>query len=97
MDLTEEEHTALKQQYERVPELIDKVSVWLRSAKNPVEDHYALCVKFASNDAWPKRKVIEPVELPQVTDPISEEEQERRVADMRLRLAGAFSEGEAAE
>ena len=91
--LTEQEHAALKQQYERVPELIDKVSLWLRSAKNPVEDHYALCIKFATNDQWPKRKVIEPVKPIVVQDPLDPEEQERVVADLKDRINGAFASG----
>jgi len=93
VQLTEVEHNAIVSTYERPEELIDKVSLWLRSAKNPVPDHYALCVKFANNDQWPKRKIIEPVEEIIVEDPLSEEEQERRVADMKLRINGAFASG----
>ena len=89
--LTETEYDALKKQYERTGDLIEKVSVWLRSAKNEVPDHYALCVKFANNDDWPKRKVIEPPEPIVVTDPLDEEEQERMVAQMRERVNGMFS------
>ena len=84
--LTETEHDALVQTYERTSELIEKVSLWLRSAKNTVPDHYGLCVKFATNDQWPKRRQIESVEEITIEDPLSEEEQERRVADMRARL-----------
>ena len=90
VQLTEQEHAALKQQYERTEELIDKVSIWLRGAAHPVPDHYALCVKFANNDQWPKRRVIEPVEVYEVQDPLSEEEQEERVAEMRARLNKAI-------
>jgi len=93
VELTETERAALRQQYERSDELIDKVSMWLRSAKNDVPDHYALCVKFANNDSWPRRKIIEPVEPITVEDPLPEEEQEQRVADMKLRLNGAFASG----
>ena len=88
--LTETENAALKQHYERTNELIDKVSLWLRSAKNDVPDHYGLCVKFANNDKWPKRKIIEPSEPVIVQDPLSEEEQLAKVADMRARLNGAI-------
>ena len=88
--LSETEHADLKQTYERTDELIDKVSLWLRSAKNDVPDHYGLCVKFATNDEWPKRRQIEPVRPIIVEDPLSEEEQERKVADMRARLNGAL-------
>lgn len=89
--LTETEHAALKQQYERTDALIDKVSVWLRTAKNDVPDHYGLCVKFATNDDWPKRRQIEPPEPIVVKDPLDEDEQERMVAQMRARVNGMFS------
>ena len=91
VNLTPEEHAALKQHYERPQDLIEKVSVWLRSAKNDVPDHYALCVKFATNDQWPKKKVIEPSEPIVVKDPLDEEEQEQMVAQMRARVNGMFS------
>ena len=93
VELTEIEHNALVSTYERVDDLIEKVSIWLRSAKNPVPDHYALCVKFATNDQWPKRRVIEPVEEIVVEDPPTDEERERMVAEMRDRLNGAFASG----
>lgn len=92
VELTETEHDALVREYERTGELIEKVSLWLRSAKNPVPDHYGLCVKFATNDQWPKRRKIEPVEEITIEDPLSEEEQERRVKDMRRRLNMAIVE-----
>lgn len=95
VELSETERAALKQQYERSDELIDKVSVWLRGATNEVPDHYALCVKFATNDSWPKRKVIEPATLPDVVDPLTEEEQEERVSQMRQTLGGMFEVKEA--
>ena len=91
VQLTETEYDALKKHYERTGDLIEKVSIWLRSAKNDVPDHYALCVKFATNDDWPKRKVIEPSEPIVLTDPLNEEEQERMVAQMRERVNGMFS------
>ena len=91
--LTRPEYDALVQTYERSGELIDKVSLWLRSAKNEVPDHYALCVKFANNDQWPRRKVIEPVEEIVVEDPLDPDEQERTVADMKRRINGAFASG----
>ena len=90
VELTETERDVLRQTYERSDELIDKVSIWLRGATNEVPDHYALCIKFATNDAWPKRKVIPPVEVYEVQDPLSEEEQEERVAEMRARLNKAI-------
>ena len=93
VELTDKEYSALRTTYERVNELIDKVSVWLRGAKNDVPDHYALCVKFANNDRWPRRKVIEPVEVYEVQDPLSPEEQQEKVADMRARLNDALPAG----
>ena len=91
--LTRPEYDALVRTYERTSELIDKVGLWLQSAKNPVEDHYALCIKFATNDQWPKRKVIEPVKPIVVQDPLDPEEQERVVADLKDRINGAFASG----
>ena len=93
VDLTVQEHAALKQQYERVPELIDKVSLWLRSAKNPVDDHYALCVKFATNDQWPKRRTREIIEPVRAKDPLDPEEQERMVEELKNSINGAFASG----
>ena len=93
VELTDQENEILRETYERTDELIDKVSVWLRGAKNDVPDHYALCVKFAANDDWPKRKIIEPVEPIVVEDPLTEEEQEELVAEMRARTLQAFEGG----
>ena len=90
VELTEEEYFDLKSTYERSNELIDKVSLWLRGAEHDVPDHYALCIRFADNDEWPKRKVIEPVEIPKVEDPLSEEEQAERMAQMKKTLGGMF-------
>jgi hypothetical protein len=91
--LDDTEYSELRETYERTDELIDKVSLWLRSAKNDVPDHYALCIKFATNDDWPKRRRIEPVEPITVTDPLSEEEQREKVVEMKARLNKAFSMG----
>lgn len=89
--LTENEYLALGDTYERSGELIDKVSMWLRTAKNDVPDHYALCVKFATNDKWPKKKVIEPAEPITVEDPLDPEEQAAKVADLKATLNGMFT------
>lgn len=91
--LTDTELTALRKQYEHTNALIEKVSVWIRTAKHDVPDHYALCVKFANNDDWPRRRQIEPVEEITVQDPLSEEEQQQKVLEMRARLNGALAEG----
>ena len=91
--LSDNERAALSEKYERSDELIEKVSLWLRSAKNDVPDHYALCVKFATNDDWPRRRIIEPVEPITVTDPLSDDEQREKVVEMKARLNKAFSTG----
>ena len=90
VELTEEEYSLIRDTYERSNELIDKVSVWLREAKHHVPDHYALCVKFAVNDQWPQRKIVEPAELYEPVDPLSEEEQAAQVAKMKSSLGGMF-------
>ena len=88
--LSEQERTTLRDTYERSDELIDKVSTWIKNAKGPVPDHFDLCVKFAINESWPKRKVIEPVRPIEVTDPLEPGEQQRKVAEMRARLNGVI-------
>ena len=90
VELDGQEYFALKQDYENVTNLINKVSVWLRNAENDVPDHYALCLKFAENDNWPKRRKIEPVQPIEVTDPIDPEKREAMVQDMKKRLGGLF-------
>ena len=91
VELTETEYFALKSTYERTDELIDKVSIWIRGAQHDVPDHYGLCVKFAANDKWPRRKEYVPPELPKVEDPLSEEEQAEQVAKMKGALGGMFN------
>ena len=91
--LSEEERQALKDVYENSDKLINKVSRWIQKAKNEVPDHYILCLMFADNDNWPKRKNIEPVQKYEVVDGLSTEEQQAKVAEMRRRLNGAFASG----
>ena len=91
VELTEAEYFALKSTYERTDELIDKVSIWIRGAKSEVPDHYGLCVKFAANDKWPRRKEYVPPELPKVEDPLSDEEQAELTAQMKQKLGGMFN------
>ena len=86
--ITGQEYYTLKEDYERVTDLINKVSVWLRT--HEAEDHFALCIKFAENDDWPRRKKIEPVKPIEVEDPLSEEEQEEKMTEMRAKIVGAF-------
>ena len=90
VELTDAELSVLRNKYENASALIDKVSSWLRNAKNTVPDHYELCEKFAANENWPRRKQIPPPEPIVIEDPPTEEEQERLVASMRATLNGAF-------
>ena len=90
VDLTGQEYRSLKEEYESTTALIDKVSIWLRQTANSVPDHYALCLKFAANDDWPKRRRIEPAEEIVVTDPPTEEEREEMVREMRQKLGGVI-------
>ena len=90
VELTDAELSVLRNKYENASALIDKVSSWLRNAKNTVPDHYELCEKFAANENWPRRKQIPPPEPIVIEDPPTEEEQERLVANMRATLNGAF-------
>ena len=91
--LTPAERKSLSNQFERSGKLIDKVSRWIRKAKNTVPDHYALCIKFAERDNWPKRKEVEPVKPITVSDPLEPDEQERRVIEMRAKLNEAIPSG----
>ena len=90
MRLTKEERDALKETYANSNGLIEKVSVWLRGAKNEVPDHYALCVKFANNDNWPKRKKTKKDEPIRIENPLSDEEREAMILDMKKRLNGVI-------
>ena len=83
----------MQERFERSGDLIDKVSVWLRSAENPVPDHYGLCVRFADREGWPRRRKIEPVEEITVEDPLSDDEQREKILEMRARVNGAFASG----
>ena len=93
VELTQEEFRSLQERFERSGDLIDKVSVWLRSAENHVPDHYGLCVRFADRESWPRRRVIEPVEEITVEDPLEPEEQRAKVLEMKSILNGAFASG----
>lgn len=85
------EYEHLMATYERCTELIDKVSVWLpNSSGRHYDDHFALCLKFANNDNWPKKRKIEPVELPEVSDPLPDEEHDAKVAELKATLNGMF-------
>ena len=90
VELTQDERQALQDKFERSGALINEVSDWIHNAKNHVPDHYGLCVRWAKNANWPKRRKIEPVKPIIVEDPLTEEEQREKVADMRARLNGAI-------
>lgn len=84
--LTPEEHKKLKATYTNTNKLIDKVSAWLPNAKTDQHDHYALCIKFAQNDDWPKKPKEEPPEPEAPKDLLSPEEQREAVRIMRETL-----------
>ena len=90
VELTDQEYQSLADTYDGVPKLVNKVSTWLRNADNDVPDHYALCIKFAENDEWPKRLKYEPVELPEVKDPLTDDEKKEKMAEMRAKLGGMY-------
>ena len=90
VNLTEEEYEDLKHTYEHPHDLVDKVSLWIKNAKGPVPNHHSMCVKFAINENWPKRKVIEPPEPIVIEDPLNPEEQAAAVAQMRAKVNGLF-------
>ena len=90
VELTDEQRQELMDKFERSGALIDEVSDWIHNAKNHVPDHYGLCVRWAKNAGWPKRRKIEPVKPIIVEDPLTEDEQREKVADMRARLNGAI-------
>lgn len=54
VELTSEEYDDLFNTYKSTSKLIDKVSLWLPD--NPRSNHYAVCLKFAETDNWPKKK-----------------------------------------
>ena len=77
--------------YQRPKQLIDKVSRWLPGATNKHKrDHFALCLTFADNDNWPKKKAQPPPEPIVVEDPLDPEEQAAAVAQMRAKVNGLF-------
>lgn len=51
--LKEREYEQLCQRYMQTEKLIEKVSEWLTEHER--KNHYALCLKFAKNDEWPKK------------------------------------------
>ncbi|KGF09689.1 hypothetical protein HMPREF1635_02050 [Clostridiales bacterium S5-A14a] len=51
--LKEHEYEQLCQRYMQTKQLIEKVSEWLTEHER--KNHYALCLKFAKNDEWPKK------------------------------------------
>lgn len=50
--LTSEEYQDLKATYLDTRKLINKVSVWLTEHER--KNHYAVCLKFAASDSWPR-------------------------------------------
>lgn len=89
VELTDDQHAQLCATYEMVNDLIDKVSLWLPD--NPRKSHFAICLKFAKNDNWPKtpRKYTGPEKDP-IVDDLSQEEKSDKIQEMRERLLGMF-------
>ena len=52
--LTADEYQDLKTTYQNSRQLINKVSLWLPDHER--NNHYAVCLKFAQADNWPKAK-----------------------------------------
>ena len=91
--LAQGEYEHIVSTYQRPKQLIDKVSRWLPNATNKhKKDHFALCLTFADNDDWPKKKKAEPPPEPiEVSDPLDPAEQEAKVEEMKARLNGMFT------
>lgn len=89
--LAQGEYEHIVSTYQRPKQLIDKVSRWLPNATNKhKKDHFALCLTFADNDDWPKKKKAEPPPEPiEVVDPLDPDEQEAKVEEMKARLNSA--------
>ena len=89
VELTDDQHAQLCATYEMVNDLIDKVSLWLPDHPRP--NHYAICLKFARNDDWPKtpKKYTGPEKAP-IVDDLSQEEKSDKIQEMRQRLLGMF-------
>lgn len=89
VELTDDQHAQLCATYEMVNDLIDKVSLWLPD--NPRQNHFAICLKFARNDDWPKtpKKYTGPEKDP-IVDDLSQEEKSDKIQEMRQRLLGMF-------
>lgn len=66
VELTPEQYEEIVSTYQTPKKLIDKVSVWLPDHPK-AKNHYALVLKFAMNDNWPK-KPIEPEKPPDEQD-----------------------------
>ena len=72
--LTKDEHAEIVSTYQTPSKLIDKVSLWLPNAKKKQKNHYALVLKFAQNDSWPKKPPPEPAPEPKIKgEPCPEE------------------------
>ena len=66
--LNDIDHANLSALYENPLKLIDKISLFLANASKPYKDHYALLLKIAEEDGWPKRKK-QPEQVEEVTKP----------------------------
>ena len=91
VSLTEKQYKQLQDRYERVGELIDNVSLWLPD--HPRSNHYAVCLTFAKNGNWPKKKKPKvPEQKPDPEDnPMTEEEKAAAVEALKKKLGGGFN------
>lgn len=53
--LSDQEYEELREQFDNVGQLLDKVSLYLANASRDYDDHYALIYKIAVDDQWPRR------------------------------------------
>lgn len=54
--LTDAEYDDITKRFMNPTKLINKVSTWLPTAKDPNQPHYPLVLRFAINDDWPTRE-----------------------------------------
>lgn len=77
--LTDDEYQDLKLKYENTDRRISEIGYYLANASREYNNHYALILKIASEDHWPRARRAEPEKKPEkILTP--EEEAEREAA-----------------
>lgn len=56
VSLTDDQYAELKTAFEQADDLIDKVSEYLENSTKDYKNHYALILKIARDDKWPRKK-----------------------------------------